>query len=249
LPFIEDVLLVASAPFIGSFLGVVVDRLPSGRSVILGRSACSACSHALTFGDLVPILSWVASKGRCRHCGRPIGGFPIVIELAAVVIALWAVLVLPGWIAWAGAGFGWVLLTAAWIDARTYWLPDTLMLLLAAGGFYVAWMVGAAVPLDRIIGAAAGFCAFAGIAMLYRRLRQRDGLGLGDAKLLGAIGVWVGWQGLPTVIFFAAGAALVWLLAGSLRGVKLRASRRLPFGPFLGLGGWLVWLYGPITPG
>lgn len=98
-----------------------------------------------------------------------------------------------------------------------------------------------------------GFAVFAFIAKLYRRIRGRDGLGLGDAKLLGALGAWVGWQGLPTVVLYAAGAGLLWALARSLvrpgRFKPLDPKQRLPFGPFLCLAGWLVWLYGPLTPG
>jgi leader peptidase (prepilin peptidase)/N-methyltransferase len=102
---------------------------------------------------------------------------------------------------------------------------------------------------DHLIGAAAGFAVFAGIAAIYRRLRGREGLGLGDAKLLAALGAWVGWQGLPTIVLYAALAGLLWAIAGALRGAPLHARHRIPFGPFLSLAGWLVWLYGPLTLG
>jgi len=253
LPSIESLSLIAASPFIGSFLGVAIDRLPAGRPIVMGRSRCDACGHVLSARDLVPVLSWVAAKGRCRHCSHGIGWFPLAIEIAAVAVALWSVAVPPGWLALAGAGLGWTLLALAWIDARNLLLPDVLTLSLAATGLVVAGLIHPALIIDHLIGAAAGFAAFAGIAALYRRMRRRDGLGLGDAKLLGALGAWTGWQGLPTVVLYAAAAALLGALARSLvrpgRHTRLRARLRLPFGPFLCLAGWLVWLYGPLSLG
>jgi leader peptidase (prepilin peptidase)/N-methyltransferase len=98
-----------------------------------------------------------------------------------------------------------------------------------------------------VIGAAAGFASLALIAWLYRRLRKREGLGLGDAKFSAAIGAWVGWQGLPTMLLWGSMLGLLFATALTLRGTRLRLSDRLPFGVFLAAGGWLVWLYGPLA--
>jgi leader peptidase (prepilin peptidase)/N-methyltransferase len=246
---LESLLLIGASPFIGSFLGVVIERQPAGRPIALARSRCDRCGHALGGRDLIPVLSWLAAGGSCRHCGQAIGWFPLAVELAAIAVALWSVAVLPGWLAVAGAGLGWTLLALAWIDARHFLLPDALTLPLGLAGIAVAGVIDPARAMDHLIGAAAGFAVFAGIAAIYRRWRGRDGLGLGDAKLLAALGAWVGWQGLPTVVLYAALAGLLWAFARAVRGAPLHARHRVPFGPFLGLAGWLVWLYGPLTPG
>jgi leader peptidase (prepilin peptidase)/N-methyltransferase len=247
-PVLSPVLLLLAAPFIGSFLGVLVKRLPVGRPVAIGRSACDHCRRTLGWRDLIPLVSWVSTRGRCRHCGQAIALFYPAVELAALGVALWALLVLPGWIAWAGAGFGWVLLTLAWIDQEHFLLPDVVTLPLAVAGVAVAWVIDPATILDHVIGAAAGVVLFAGLAWAYRALRRRDGLGGGDAKLLGALGAWVGWQGLPTVVLYAAVSGLALALILAARGRRIELGHRLPFGPHLCLGGWLVWLHGPVVP-
>jgi leader peptidase (prepilin peptidase) / N-methyltransferase len=241
-----QVSLIVAAPFIGSFLGVVIDRLPAGRPIVLARSACRHCQATLGGRDLIPLLSWLLSRGRCRHCGRDIGLFHPMVELAALAIAVWSVALLPGWIAAAGAAFGWTLLVLAWIDQRTFLLPDVLVLPLAAAGLLVAWLIDPALLLDHVIGAAAGFAVFAAVAWGYRMLRGRDGLGGGDVKLLGALGAWVAWQGLPTVVLYAAVSGLLWVLVLSALGKRVHLGRRIPFGLHLCIGGWLVWLYGPL---
>jgi len=248
-PLVYQLFLIAAALVVGSFLGVVIQRLPAGRSVFVGRSHCDHCQAALGMRDLIPLASWLACRGRCRHCGAALGLFLPLVELGALGIAIWAVLAVPGWLAWPTACFGWALLTLGWIDQRTYLLPDAITLPLAAAGLLVAWFIDAGLIVDHIVGAVAGFLGLAVLARLYRAVRRREGLGGGDAKLFGALGAWVGWQGLPTVILYAAVSGLLWALAQHLRGEPLRLGRRLPFGPHLCLAGWLVWLYGPLLPG
>jgi leader peptidase (prepilin peptidase) / N-methyltransferase len=247
-PAVSSVILLLAAPFIGSFLGVLIKRLPAGRPVALARSACDHCRRALGWRDLIPVISWVLTQGRCRHCRQRIGLFYPAVELAAVGIALWALLVLPGWIAWAGAALGWTLLTLAWIDQEHFLLPDVITVPLAVAGLAIAWLIDPTTILDHVIGAAAGFVLFSVMAWLYRALRHRDGLGGGDAKLLGALGTWVGWQGLPTIVLYAAVSGLALALILAARGRHIELGHRLPFGPHLCLGGWLVWLYGPLVP-
>jgi leader peptidase (prepilin peptidase) / N-methyltransferase len=245
---LSAVVLVVIAPFVGSFLGTVIRRLPEGRPLLLGRSECEHCHRTLTWRDLVPVVSWLAARGRCRQCGAAIGAFYPAVELAALAVALWSVAVTPGWIAWAGAGLGWTLLTLAWIDGRHQLLPDALTLPLGAAGLAVAGLIDPGRLLHHGIGVVAGFGALAGLAWLYRRVRGRSGLGGGDAKLLGALGAWVGWWGLPTIVVYAALSGLVVALAMAARGERIALGHRLPFGPHLCLGGWLVWLYGPLIP-
>jgi leader peptidase (prepilin peptidase)/N-methyltransferase len=238
--------LIVAAPFIGSFLGVVIDRLPAGRPIVLARSACRHCKATLGVRDLIPLLSWLLSRGKCRHCSRHIGLFYPLVELAAPWIAVWSLAILPGWIAAAGTVFGWMLLTLAWIDQRTFLLPDVLVLPLVPAGLLIAWLIDPTLLLDHLIGAAAGFAVFATLAWGYRVLRGREALGGGDMKLLGALGAWVAWQGLPTVVLYAALSGLLWALVLSALGKRMHLGRRIPFGLHLCIGGWLVWLYGPL---
>lgn len=238
-------LLVAS-PFVGSFLGVVIRRLPEGEPVASGRSRCEACGTALGPRDLVPLASWLAARGKCRHCGKWIGGFYPAVELAALALAVLSLAVDRGTAAWLDWGFGCWLLALGWIDLRRLALPDPLTLPLIAAGLAAAWLWQPEALADRAIGAAAGFALLWAIGALYWRLRGREGLGLGDAKLLAAAGAWVGASGLPSALFGAAAMALV--AAGALRLAGRRLDRHsvLPFGPFLAAATWLVWLFGPL---
>ena len=244
-----ELFLLIAAPFIGSFLGVVIERLPARRPLLITRSRCDHCGATLGVRDLVPLVSWVASGARCRHCGAALGWFFPLVELAALGVALWAVLAVPAWLIWPTAGFGWTLLALAWIDQRSFLLPDALTLPLAAAGLLVVWLIGSVPVIDHVIGAIVGFLALTAVAHFYRALRRRDGLGGGDAKLFAALGAWVGWQGLPTVILYAAASGLLWVLARQVLGRPVGLTARLPFGPHLCLAGWLVWLYGPLLAG
>jgi leader peptidase (prepilin peptidase) / N-methyltransferase len=238
---------IIAAPFAGSFIGVLIERLPAGRPVVLARSACDACGRALGPLDLLPLASWVSRRGRCS-CGRTrLSPFYAAIELAALAVALWAAFVVPGWIALASAALGWTLLTLAVIDQRHEILPDVLTLPLIPAGLLVAWAIDPGRLADHVIGAAAGFLVFAAIAWTYHRLRGREGLGRGDAKLLAAAGAWLGWQALPSVVVIGAVSALALALARAAAGAKLSAGMRIAFGPYLALGFWLVWLHGPLS--
>lgn len=238
--------LLAAAPFIGSFLGVIVQRLPDASPIAWTRSRCDRCGVPLKVRDLVPIISWLAAKGRCRYCGHHLGWFYPGIELAAVAVAVTAVLVDSGQSLWLDCLLGWWLLALAWVDIRSWLLPDVLTLPLVVAGLLAAAVFDPEQLTDRSLGAAAGYLTLFTIALLYRRLRRREGLGGGDAKLLAAAGAWVGAFALPQVILLAALSALV--AAGILRlaGIRLTAQSALPFGPFLALATWVLWLYGPI---
>ena len=231
------------APFIGSFLGSIVQRLPQGLSIVAGRSRCEACGAPLQARDLLPFVSWVAARGRCRHCGCPLGWFYPGIELAAVAVALTAVLFDGGGEgAWLDCVLGWWLLTLGWIDLRCWLLPDALTLPLVIVGLGAAAAFDPEQLFDRALGAALGYLSLVAIAALYRALRGREGLGRGDAKLLAASGAWVGAAALPEVILVAASAALAAAAGLRLAGVRLRAHSALPFGPFLALATWVIWL-------
>jgi leader peptidase (prepilin peptidase)/N-methyltransferase len=235
-----------AARFVGSFLGVLIIRLPEQRPWALARSCCAACGTGLAARDLVPLASFVLQRGRCRHCGDPIGWFHPAVELAAFGIAVWTVLAMvePADI-WASCLLGWTLLALAWIDARSMTLPDLLTLPLLLAGLGITWLREPDAVFWRAAGAAAGYLALRGVAVAYRALRGRDGMGAGDAKLLAAAGAWLGLTPLPWVVLLAAicGLAMAGLLAAG--GRQLRMTTALPFGPCLAAAFWLLWLYGP----
>ena len=243
----EALFALLVGPFVGSFLGVVILRMPEGRPIMLGRSVCDRCGWALRLADLVPLTTYLWRRGRCA-CGEArLSLFYPGIELAAVAVAASAAAVLSGWLLWASLALGWTLLTMAAIDLRHYWLPDRLTLPLIPAGLLVTWLVDPAGLADHALGALAGFLAFAGIAWAYRRLRRRAGLGLGDAKLLAAAGAWLGWPALPGLVVVAASLALAIALVRAASGERLAAATQIAFGPYLALALWLFWLYGPLV--
>lgn len=242
-------MLLVLAPFVGSFLGVLITRLPAGEPVVLSRSQCPHCRRTLGIRDLIPVLSWLAAQRRCRYCGSPLGWFYPNIEVAALAVALWASTVVSGPLLWVTCVLGWMLMTLAVIDIRHMILPNVLTLpLLAIGLAVAAWLDEARVA-EHVVGAIAGFAVFWTIAIAYRMLRGREGLGLGDAKLLAAAGAWVSWQGLPGVVLLGSLSALILVLLAMVVGFGPDPSRRMAFGPYLCLGTWLIWLYGPLILG
>jgi len=238
--------LLAAAPFIGSFLGVVIRRLPERRALVWARSSCESCGAVLRPGELVPLVSWMVSRGRCRHCGAAFGWSYPAIELAALALAAIALLVDDTETAWLDALLGWWLLALAWIDLRRWILPDALTLPLILAGLLAAVIFDPDALADRAFGAALGYLALRLLAWAYARLRGREGLGQGDAKLLAAAGAWLGAMALPQVILLAALSALLAAAGLRLYGTPLRAQSALPFGPFLALAIWALWLFGPL---
>ena len=239
--------LMLLAPVVGSFLGVVIGRLPDGLPIARVRSHCETCGAQLKATDLVPILSWLLAKGRCRYCGRAVGWFYPGVELAAFAVALMAVSVDGGHAIWLDCILGWWLLTLGWIDIRCWLLPDVLTLPLVVAGLAAAAAFDPEQLVDRSLGAAAGYLMLLGVAVLYRLWRSREGLGRGDAKLLAASGAWLGASALPQVIFLAAVFALAGAACLRLAGVRLGAQSPLPFGPFLALATWVLWLSSPFV--
>ena len=226
----------------GSFIATAAIRWPAGRSVAAGRSRCDGCDAALGPVELIPLVSYLVQRGRCRRCGARIDPGHVAIELAAGALGLAAALAHPLPLALASALLGWWLLLIAVIDLEHQWLPDRLTLPLIPLGLAAAW-AGLGPPLgERIAGAAIGWAALAAIAWLYRTLRGREGMGGGDPKMLGAIGAWVGAWHLPLILLGAGLLGLAAALAMRLRGETVSATSRLPLGTLMALAAWPLWL-------
>lgn len=185
---------------------------------------------------------------------------PLLIVCSLPTLAtLWAIVTVPAFALPGTLVMGWTLITLAVIDARTYVLPDCLTLPLIAGGVFHTVLINTSdftgpedrlpAMLDSILAAALGYAFMASTALVFKRLRGKEGLGLGDAKLLAGAGAWFGISALPTVVLLAALSALViTLLMDILTGARrFRGAIPLPFGPYLAAGTWIVGLYGPIA--
>jgi leader peptidase (prepilin peptidase)/N-methyltransferase len=177
------------------------------------------------------------------EAGRPP---PYLATIAAAVsIAIWATLVMPpNFLLPVTLLLGWALLGLSLVDVLDFRLPDLITLPLIAGGLLISLWLPDGNPLGHLIGAIMGFAALYIIAVLYRRARTREGLGLGDAKLAAAAGAWLGWQALPSVVLVACIIAFIWIgVAVAFRG-KSVLGERIAFGVPLSFAFWLVWLYG-----
>jgi leader peptidase (prepilin peptidase)/N-methyltransferase len=249
----------------GSFGNVLIWRVPRGESIVSPGSHCPKCGHEVRWYDNIPVASWLALRGRCRDCGAAISPRYPIIELASG--ALW---VFAGvWWGFSPAtplaiAFLYLLLVLSAIDLDTRRLPTPLVAALAVvGGVAAATAQLTGVPFGPLTGlattgwlaqplvvAVVGFAVGAGVSMLiamaYRALRGRDGLGFGDVRLLGAMGLVLG----PFVLLAYALGNIIGVLVAlpqmllSRKGGPLSA-RSIPFGPFLALGGVLTALWGP----
>ena len=233
---------------IGSVLATVLVRWPKGEGALAGRSRCDACGAVLGPLDLVPILSWLIRRGRCRTCGVPIDPRHLVIELAAGMIGVVAVLAHPLPLALVTAGLGWWLLLVAALDVEVEWLPDLLTLPLILLGLVAAW-AGFGPPLaERLWGVGIGWASLEAIRLIYRLSRGRDGMGGGDPKLFAAAGAWVGVWNLPVTLLAAGLLGIGAALTLMLRGKVVAAETRLPLGTLIAIALWPAWLIVAIQP-
>ncbi|MBR0551351.1 prepilin peptidase [Stakelama marina] len=226
----------------GSFIATVAIRWPEERSALRGRSECDGCGRTLTAAELIPLFSYAVQRGRCRECGAPIDWLHPLVELLGLAIGIGAAAVAPDWNGAAGAVFGWLLLMLAALDLRAFWLPNLLTGALALGGLATG-LIGLAPPIeDRLIGGVAGFVVLWAVAALYRNVRGRHGLGGGDAKLMGGIGLWLGWHDLALLLFAASMIGLAAALILRLRRGRLSATDQLPLGTLLALAAFPCWM-------
>jgi leader peptidase (prepilin peptidase)/N-methyltransferase len=224
----------------GSFLNVVVWRVPRGESIVAPRSRCPRCGAAIAPRDNVPIVSWLLLRGRCRACAAPIAArYPLIEALTASVFA--AVVAARGvdWdLAWQ-LPFAALLIAVAAIDLELKVIPNRLLLPAAGWGLVAAALVRLSDLPELAAWSAGAFAFFLAAALAYPA-----GMGMGDVKLAGVMGLYLGSSVAPAV--------LVALLSGSLVGLGVIAKQGaagrkagVPFGPFLALGGVVALLAGP----
>ena len=254
---------------VGSFLNVVIHRLPrmmerewqvqcaelAGQepapqapySLVAPRSACPVCGHKIRAWENVPLLSWLALRGRCSACATKISARYPLVEILAGVGAAYAAWRFGATLTALGAAlFVWFTIALAFIDQQTGYLPDDLTLPLVWIGLLVN-LGGGFVPLaDAVIGAAAAYLFLWSMNALFRVLRGMDGMGYGDFKLYAAVGAFLGWKFLPLVILLSS---LVGLVFGSLQMFSARRGWdwkfRFHFGPYLALAGVIAMFWGP----
>ncbi len=230
---------------LGSFYNVCIVRYDSGLSIQRPRSHCPRCGRTLGPLELVPVLSWVLLRGRCKGCGERISlRYPLVELLSGLWALLLAIQFGPSWY-WLGhMVLGGMLLVASGIDLDYFILPDRLTL----GGFPLALGFAALRPdlalSDAAWGAVAGAGAFKLIQLGYKALRGVDGLGTGDVKLMLLIGAWLGWQLVPMAVLAGSVAALPVGIVYTLRAKRTGRPAIVPYGPFLSLGAMVCVLYG-----
>lgn len=252
---------IALGLVIGSFLNVVVHRLPimldrawraeaadaTGQlfaddglparyNLWLPRSACPHCGHVLRAWENIPVFSWLALRGRCSQCNARVSVRYPLIELATAACAVGALAVFgPSAAAIAAFALCAALIATSTIDLEHQLLPDSLTLPLLWAGLIVNLGGTFATLHDAVIGAIAGYLTLWCVYWVFRLLRGVEGMGYGDFKLLAALGAWLGWAALPQIVVIAAVAgALVGLVATWSR--KRRFDEPLPFGPYLAAG-------------
>lgn len=229
----------------GSFLNVLIHRLPRGESVVFPGSHCPACGAAIRAYDNVPVFSWLVLRGRCRDCRARISVRYPVIELANGL--LWTAVYFrsPGSLDLASGAF---LCSAALallvIDAEFRILPDRITLTGIVVGFGLSLFPEARTPLSSLGGIALGAGGLWLLAFLYEKWKKVEGMGMGDVKMLGMIGAFLGPWGVVVSVLLAS-------FAGSVVGLLLVAVKRgslttaLPFGVFLALGAVAALFWGP----
>jgi leader peptidase (prepilin peptidase) / N-methyltransferase len=237
---LEIALVTLLGAILGSFLNVVIHRLPRGESLVSPGSRCPECGAAIAPYDNVPVLSWLLLRGRCRHCGTPISPrYPAVELLTAAAFA--AVVALRGFDDDLVLELPFVasLIALAGIDLDHKLLPNKIVYPMAAYGLAATAIVDSGDLVEHLIAAAGGFLFLFVAVLAYPR-----GMGLGDVKLAGAMGLYLGLSIVP--------AMLVAFLTGTIVGVGIMAregvqarKKAVPFGVFLALGGIVGVLAGP----
>ena len=255
---------------VGSFLNVVILRLParlmhawrqqsreileipaepdaekSPPGIVWESSHCPTCKHSLSAFENIPLVSWLALRGRCRHCRTAISiQYPLVELISGLCSAAIVLKFGPTWQAGAGLLLTWTLIALAGIDLRTQLLPDQMTLPLLWLGLLLSLLPLFVAPSASIVGAAAGYLSLWTVYWLFKLMTGKEGMGYGDFKLLGALGAWMGPAALlPIVLLSSLIGAIVGGAFLAIRGHD-RATP-IPFGPFIAAAGWTWFVCGP----
>jgi leader peptidase (prepilin peptidase)/N-methyltransferase len=256
------------ALLVGSFLNVVILRLPrmmdrewrrdtaellatpplhpgdEPLSLSSPPSHCPSCGHRIRPWENIPVLSYIALRGRCSGCARRISPrYPLIEAFTAVLSAAVALRFGVGLLLPAALLFTWALIALSVIDLDHQLLPDDITLPLLWGGLLLN-TGGLIVPLGQAVwGAALGYLILWSVYKLHRLATGKEGMGQGDFKLLAALGAWLGWQALPMIIIISSAC-------GAIVGLALIVFRSrdknlpIPFGPYLAAAGWIVLVAG-----
>ena len=245
---------------IGSFLNVVAWRLPRQESVIHPGSHCPHCGSRLRWFEIIPLLSWLLQRGRCRHCNATVGlRYPAVEALTAGLFLATAIAV-PSGLGAAPAPLlvllaGWLLvgllLPLVLTDLDHLWLPEPLcrwgvvlgLAISAIAGFSQGDGIGRSVLQWYLLVVSAGLLGFEAVSAAAGRLLGKPALGLGDAKLAALLGAWLGLTGLGLTVALAVLSGALFGLLGRISG-RLKRHQPFPFGPFLATAGLAVWIGG-----
>jgi leader peptidase (prepilin peptidase) / N-methyltransferase len=229
---------------VGSFLNVVIHRLPLGESIVSPPSRCPSCGARIGPMDNVPVVSWIVLGGRCRSCRARISARYPLVELANAV--LW-ILVLRSAPSWGDAATGAFLVSSCLallaIDYDFQILPDWITLPGIAAGLALSFVSVRRTPLEAVLGAALGAGGLFLLAFTYEKIAGQEGMGLGDVKMLGMIGAFLGWKAVIVTIMLAS-------MSGALVGVILLVARKgdkqypLPFGTFLSAAALVASFFG-----
>jgi leader peptidase (prepilin peptidase)/N-methyltransferase len=228
---------------VGSFLNVCIYRLPRRQSLVHPPSRCPRCGRGLSWSDNIPVVSWLALRGRCRQCGEPIAAqYPIVEIVTAVLFVAVVVLTPTVPLIVSRLVLGSALIVLFMIDLEHQILPNVITLPGIAVGLALSLLAPPGI-VDAAIGAALGAGVLYAIAAGYYLVRKEEGMGMGDVKMLAMIGAFLGWQSVLLTLVLSS-------FSGALIGIALLATSRgsmryaLPFGTFLALGAFVAMLSG-----
>ncbi|MAF27470.1 MAG: prepilin peptidase [Gemmatimonadota bacterium] len=236
--------LVLLGMAVGSFLNVVIHRVPRGESVVRPRSRCTRCAHPVRPMDNIPIVSWVFLRGRCRNCGTRISSRYPMVEAATALLFAGAAVVLRGPVELVPAlVFVAAMMAVTFIDLDHMIIPDSITLPGILLGILAASLGWGIAPLDAVLGVLAGGGSLLAVGSIYRFATGRDGLGAGDIKLLAMVGAFLGPSGAFLTILAGSLAGTLVAAVGMARGGLHRTSE-LPFGAFLAPGAVVVLFFG-----
>ena len=225
----------------GSFSNVCIYRLPSNDSVVKGRSYCPGCKNKIGWFDNIPFFSYLFLKGKCRKCGTPISFQYFVVELLAaisfvVIFHIYGVSITTLLLLILSIFF----IIIFFIDLKHFIIPNVLTFPLMAIGFLKSFdpnLNQTIFPnyINSLIGGLFGYSIIWLIIFFYKKVRKKEGMGLGDAKLMAVIGFWFGWISIPFTIFISSTVALI-IVIPSLINQSRKMSSEIPFGPYIIIG-------------